>query len=106
MRSVNSPPLNEHFLTEETIMLVLSRKTGQSIVISGRITLTVNRIAGNRVALAFDAPRDVHIRRSELPVFDDGIDEVEDHIAAIQTGNARNVVVDVAFDHRVSHRER
>ena len=55
-------------------MLVLSRKTGQSIVISGRITLTVNRIAGNRVALAFDAPRDVHIRRSELPVFDDRID--------------------------------
>ncbi len=37
-------------------MLVLTRKIGQSIVISGRITLTVNRIAGNRVVLAFDAP--------------------------------------------------
>ena len=56
-------------------MLVLTRRAGQSIVISGRITLTVNRIAGNRVALAFDAPRHVHIRRSELPVFDDGIDD-------------------------------
>ena len=59
-------------------MLVLSRKTGQSIVISGRITLTVNRIAGNRVALAFDAPQHVHIRRSELPVLDDGIDVKSD----------------------------
>ncbi len=56
-------------------MLVLTRRTGESIVISGRITLTVNRIAGNRVALAFDAPRHVPIRRSELPVLDDGIDD-------------------------------
>ena len=28
-------------------MLVLTRRTGESIVISGRITLTVNRIAGS-----------------------------------------------------------
>ena len=52
-------------------MLVLTRKAGQSILISGRITLTVNRIAGNRVALAFDAPQNVHIRRSELVAFDE-----------------------------------
>ena len=55
-------------------MLVLSRRAGEGIVISGRITITVNRIAGNRVTLAFDAPRQVKIRRSELPVLDDGTD--------------------------------
>lgn len=44
-------------------------------MISDRITLTVNRIVGNRVALAFDAPQHVNIRRSELPVFDEGIDD-------------------------------
>lgn len=56
-------------------MLVLTRKTGQSIVISGRITLTVNRVSGNRVTLAFDAPSAIHIRRSELPVFDDELND-------------------------------
>ncbi len=55
-------------------MLVLSRKTGESIVISGRITLTVHRVSGNRVTLAFDAPPAIHIRRSELAVFDNQID--------------------------------
>ncbi|MDA1052383.1 MAG: carbon storage regulator [Planctomycetota bacterium] len=56
-------------------MLVLSRKTGESIVISGRITLTVNRVSGNRVTLAFDAPPAIHIRRSELAVFDNQIED-------------------------------
>lgn len=55
-------------------MLVLSRKAGESIVISGRITLTVNRVSGDRVTLAFDAPPAVHIRRSELAVLDNEID--------------------------------
>ncbi len=50
-------------------MLVLSRKVGESIVIGGHVTLTVSRVIGNRVALAFDAPRQVQIRRSELPSF-------------------------------------
>lgn len=55
-------------------MLVLSRKAGETIVIGGRITITVSRISGNRVSLAFDAPRQVPIRRSELPMRDDGFD--------------------------------
>lgn len=66
---------------EETTMLVLSRKAGQSIVISGRITLTVNRIAGNRVTLAFNAPENVQIRRSELAEFDEEIDDKLDQPA-------------------------
>lgn len=56
-------------------MLVLSRKVGQSIVISDRITLTVSRISSNRVTLAFDAPRHVQILRSELTVLDGRIDD-------------------------------
>jgi carbon storage regulator CsrA len=56
-------------------MLVLTRKAGQSILISGRITRTVTRIAGNRVALAVDAPQNVHIRRGELAAFDGRSDD-------------------------------
>lgn len=47
-------------------MLVLSRKPGESVVIGGNITVTVVEVKGNRVRLAFDAPGDVRILRSEL----------------------------------------
>jgi len=55
-------------------MLVLSRKIGESIVISGRITLTVSQVTGSRVVLAFDAPSYINIRRSELPLLSDEVD--------------------------------
>lgn len=47
-------------------MLVLSRKQKESIRIGNDITVIVQRIAGNRVSLTIDAPRDVVIRRGEL----------------------------------------
>ena len=47
-------------------MLVLSRKEGEKIVIGEGIVLTVNRIAGNRVMVGIEAPRDVRIVRGEL----------------------------------------
>lgn len=53
-------------------MLVLSRKIGQSIVIDGEVTLIVNRIDGNRVSIAIDAPRQVSVVRGELKPFADG----------------------------------
>lgn len=47
-------------------MLVLSRKVGEKIVIDGKITLQVVGARNNRVRLAFDAPREIPILRSEL----------------------------------------
>lgn len=47
-------------------MLVLSRKPGEKIVIGGNITITVVEVKGNRVRLAFKAPDEVCIMRSEL----------------------------------------
>ena len=47
-------------------MLVLSRKEGEKLVIGDNIVITVNRIAGNRVAIGIEAPRDVSIVRGEL----------------------------------------
>ena len=47
-------------------MLVLSRKAGQKIHIGDDIVVEVRRIAGNRVTIALEAPRDMRILRGEL----------------------------------------
>ncbi len=47
-------------------MLVLSRKVGERLVIGEDIVLVVNRVAGNRVVLAIEAPSSVRIVRGEL----------------------------------------
>jgi len=51
---------------KEFQMLVLSRKVGERIHVGDNIVLEIRRIAGNRVTLALDAPRDVRILRGEL----------------------------------------
>ena len=47
-------------------MLVLSRKIGEKIHVGKDITIEVRRVAGNRVTLAVEAPREVRILRGEL----------------------------------------
>ncbi len=47
-------------------MLVVSRKENESVVIDGRIKVTVVEIKGGRIRLGFEAPQDVPICRSEL----------------------------------------
>ena len=47
-------------------MLVLSRKAGEEIIVAGNIRIIVNRVSGNRVSLAIDAPDDVRVIRGEL----------------------------------------
>ena len=48
------------------LMLVLTRKLNETIIIDGGIKLTVVKIDGNKVRLAIDAPPDVQILREEL----------------------------------------
>ena len=47
-------------------MLVLSRRANESIVIDGRITITVVGLRGNQIRLGVEAPRDVPVFRKEL----------------------------------------
>ena len=47
-------------------MLVLTRKSGESIVIGDEIVITVLEIRGGQVRLGVEAPRDVVIHRSEI----------------------------------------
>jgi len=48
-------------------LLILTRQVNQQIVFAdGEIILTVKRIHGNRVTLAFEADRDLRILRGEI----------------------------------------
>ena len=47
-------------------MLVLRRRKSESILIDGRITVTLLEINGNRVQIGIEAPREIPIVRTEL----------------------------------------
>ncbi|MBN2023224.1 MAG: carbon storage regulator [Pirellulales bacterium] len=47
-------------------MLVLSRRESQRIRLGDSIVVTVVRVAGDRVRLGIEAPRDVVVLRDEL----------------------------------------
>ena len=47
-------------------MLVLSRKEGERVVLTGDITITVMDLRSTTVKLGFDAPQGVEIVRAEI----------------------------------------
>ncbi len=55
-----------HFLSRDLLMLVLSRKRSESIVINENIVITVVEVRGDKVRLGIEAPREVPIHRSEV----------------------------------------
>jgi carbon storage regulator CsrA len=59
-------------------MLVLTRKIGERIRIGDDITLVVTKMAGNRVTLGIEAPKDVRIVRGELEQFVDAFRDADE----------------------------
>lgn len=47
-------------------MLVLSRRSDESIVIGGNIVVTILSVEGEKVKLGIEAPREIAILRKEL----------------------------------------
>jgi len=78
-------------------MLVLSRKVGESIQIGDNVRIIVNRISGNRITLAVDAPRSVKIVRGELVTKDDESAAKEIELETVGTGARRAVAVDLGY---------
>lgn len=52
--------------TKGVIVLVLTRKAGQSVIIGDGIEVTVLSVAGDKVRLGVSADRDVPIYRNEV----------------------------------------
>jgi carbon storage regulator len=63
MDDVNFPHLQPR---KEDVMLVLSRKPEEKILIADHIAITVLSVHGNRVRLGIDAPPNCRVLRSEL----------------------------------------
>jgi len=49
-----------------TIMLILTRRIGESLVIGEDITITILAIKGNQIRIGIDAPKDVSVNRQEI----------------------------------------
>lgn len=47
-------------------MLILSRKTGESIIIDGRVVVKIMRLDGDVVKVGIDAPREIPVHRQEV----------------------------------------
>lgn len=55
------------FATREGgIMLILTRRVGEKIVIGENVTVTVLSVKGNQVRIGIDAPRNVSVNREEI----------------------------------------
>ena len=48
------------------IVLILTRRVGEKIVIGENVTVTVLSVKGNQVRTGIDAPRDVTVNREEI----------------------------------------
>lgn len=80
-------------------MLVLTRKTGQSIMIGEGVEVQVLSVAGEKVRLGITAPQDVSIFRNE--VYDRIETEASQGEKEVDAGT--NAVVEDALE-RLSHR--
>ena len=47
-------------------MLILTRKTGETLMIGDNVTVTVLGVKGNQVRIGVNAPRDVDVHREEI----------------------------------------
>jgi carbon storage regulator len=47
-------------------MLILTRKSGQSVHIGDEIKITIVEVKGNQVRIGVDAPRNVTVHREEI----------------------------------------
>lgn len=51
---------------KERIMLILTRRVGETLMVGDDVTVTVLGVKGNQVRIGVNAPRDVSVHREEI----------------------------------------
>jgi carbon storage regulator len=83
VRLVGQP--NAALFCRRGVMLVLSGKVGNRIIIAGDIEITVLRVQGNRVRLGVNAPRHISIIRGDMREPDEQADPELQRCSAVLT---------------------
>jgi carbon storage regulator len=51
---------------EDRVMLILTRRVGETLMIGDDVTVTVLGVKGNQVRIGVNAPKDVSVHREEI----------------------------------------
>ena len=51
---------------KEWILLILTRRVNESLIVGDQVTVTVVAVKGNQVRLGVNAPRDIAVHREEV----------------------------------------
>jgi carbon storage regulator len=51
---------------ENKVMLILTRRAGETVMIGSDVTITVLGVKGNQVRIGINAPKDVAVHREEI----------------------------------------
>ena len=66
-------------------MLILTRRTGEALMIGDNVSITVLGVKGNQVRLGIDAPKDVSVHREEIfKKIQDGSERPEDFDSSVE----------------------
>lgn len=50
----------------ETVMLILTRRVGETLMVGDEVSVTVLGVKGNQVRIGINAPKDVSVHREEI----------------------------------------
>ena len=51
---------------ENKVMLILTRRAGETVMIGSDVTITVLGVKGNQVRIGINAPKDIAVHREEI----------------------------------------
>jgi carbon storage regulator len=58
--------LGNCYVREIFVMLILTRRIGETLIIGDDVNITVLGVKGNQVRLGINAPKDVSVHREEI----------------------------------------